>query len=371
MSTEAGLLPEGSVLVHVGPYKTGTTAIQSSLHEHRAELAAAGVTYPGSYHRQMRPSWALLGRSRRGNDPVPMREWEELVAECRAAPGRVVLSSEDFSSADRAQAGKLVDDLGRGRVHVLCVVRRLDRLLPSSWQERVKSVSEVRSYDEWLEEVLSHSGSDAARIFWGHQSVAAQVALWTSVLPPARMTLAVADEDDPGFLRGIVEQMLGLPPGTLISDASPNTSLSWNRAELVRAVNAGVHSGQWSERLHKRLVYAGLVKGLQAAPRDRQDVPIPSVPEWAAERLRELSDRRVCEVTGSGVRVIGDPERLHLPVDGEGATGGPSPGTISIDAAVSGLSAMFDAWERRQPRRAGRGRGDDLAAAEPELGDVP
>ena len=33
MATEARLLPDDAVLVHIGPYKTGTTAIQSSLHD--------------------------------------------------------------------------------------------------------------------------------------------------------------------------------------------------------------------------------------------------------------------------------------------------------------------------------------------------
>src|SRR3954452_18643281 len=102
MSTESdlvpGLLPERAVLVHIGPYKTGTTAIQSSLHEHRERLVAQGVTYPGRYHRQMRPSWGLLGRSRVGEADVPEDEWDDLVDEVRSAPGRVVISSEDFAS---------------------------------------------------------------------------------------------------------------------------------------------------------------------------------------------------------------------------------------------------------------------------------
>ena len=90
------------MLVHIGPYKTGTTAIQSRLHAHRPALAEHGVTYPGTYHRQMRPSWALLGRSRVGEADVPAGEWDAMVEEVRARPGRVVISSEDFSSARRS-----------------------------------------------------------------------------------------------------------------------------------------------------------------------------------------------------------------------------------------------------------------------------
>jgi hypothetical protein len=347
------LLPSDGVLVHVGPYKTGTTALQTSLHAHRRELAEHGVTYPGTQHRQMRPSWALVGRSRLGNDAVPMQEWDDMVAECRAAHGRVMISSEDFSSAAPDQVRTLVDDLGPDRVHVLFVVRRLDKLLPSSWQERVKSVNETRPYDEWLQELLTEPEREAARMFWRHQSVASQVALWTSVLARERMTLLVADEDDRTLLLRVIEQMLGLPRGTLAAGESVNTSLSWNRTELLRGVNAGVQAGEWSERLHKRLVFAGLVDGLQAAPPGPEDVPIPSVPAWAGGRLLELSDQRIREVATSGVRVIGDHERLRLPNATSPTPGEFAPTAVSMDSAVAGLAAVLDALERRRLRRNG------------------
>jgi hypothetical protein len=61
MSTESdlvpGLLPERAVLVHIGPYKTGTTAIQSSLHEHRAELTEAASARP-TYREPSGTRWS-------------------------------------------------------------------------------------------------------------------------------------------------------------------------------------------------------------------------------------------------------------------------------------------------------------------------
>jgi hypothetical protein len=353
------LLPSDAVLVHVGPYKTGTTALQTSLHTNRPGLAAAGVTYPGITHRHMRPSWALLGRSRLGHPVVPMSEWDELVAEVRASPGRVMLSSEDFSSASPEQARTLVDDLGRDRVRLLFVVRRLDKLLPSAWQERVKSVNDIRSYDEWLREVLTQADSGAAHTFWGHQSVRTQLELWTRELPLERVTLVVADESDHGMLRRVCERMLGLPPSTLSEASSPNTSLSWERAELVRAVNRGVRDGRWTERLHRRLVFRGLVSGLQHAPRRGGETAIPPVPAWARERVRELSRTRADEVAGSGARVVGDPLALLLPPQDlattETSPAEPTavPTAVPIEAAVAGLEELLQALDRRERRRSG------------------
>lgn len=35
-----------SILIHAGPGKTGSSALQKFLHSHRNELAAQGVLYP-------------------------------------------------------------------------------------------------------------------------------------------------------------------------------------------------------------------------------------------------------------------------------------------------------------------------------------
>ena len=127
-------IPAGGVLVHVGPFKTGTTAIQGALQDARERLPDHGVLYPGNARRIARPGWAVLGRKQRGRDPVPIEEWEELAAEVRAASDhRVCISTEDFGSASPEQAARIVGDLGGDRVHVVAVARRLDKLLPSQW----------------------------------------------------------------------------------------------------------------------------------------------------------------------------------------------------------------------------------------------
>ena len=155
MSTETELLPERAVLVHIGPYKTGTTAIQSSLHEHRAELPRPGSPTPAATTARCAragPCSVAAASVRPTYRPPSGTRWSPRYV---VRPGRVVISSEDFSSARPERARKLVDDLGADLVHVLIVARRLDKLLPSAWQERVKSVNETRTYDTWLREVLA------------------------------------------------------------------------------------------------------------------------------------------------------------------------------------------------------------------------
>ena len=51
----AALLEPGTRLLHIGPHKTGTTAVQGALHLARERLAAEGVVYPG---RGRQPLWS-------------------------------------------------------------------------------------------------------------------------------------------------------------------------------------------------------------------------------------------------------------------------------------------------------------------------
>jgi hypothetical protein len=354
---DAGLiLPAGSVLLHIGPYKTGTTAIQASLERHRADLPAYGVIYPGSRRRQARPVFALIGRGLPGMPVVPEQEWLDLVAEVRrAAAQRVMISSEDFSTLDAQQVARVVRDLGAERVHVLTVARNLSPLLPSGWQERVKSVNETRSYEEWLAEVLAPEPTEPpASVFWRHHSLANLLGTWTDAVPAERVTVVVADESDRSQLRHLCEALLGLPDGLLTEAPADNASLTWNRVELYRELNRAAASGAWSDRAHRRLLYRGLLQGLAAADVAPGEAPIPRLPAWAVARVAELSRERVKQLLGSGARVVGDPDLL---LADSGTPSGPEvevPDALPIEAAVRGLESMVEALRRDK-----RGKGGD------------
>ncbi len=354
---DAGLrLPPGAVLLHIGPYKTGTTAIQASLERHRADLAAYGVRYPGTRRRQARPVFALIGRGLPGMPDVPEQEWSDLVAEVRAAAAeRVVISSEDLSTLYAEQVARAVHDLGPDRVHVLTVARNLAPLLPSGWQERVKSVNETRSYEEYLTEVLAErpTGSSAA-VFWRHHSLANLLGTWTSAVPPERVTVVVADESDRGRLRRVCEELLGLPDGLLTEAPADNASLTWNRAELYRALNLRAASGRWGERTHRRLLFRGLLRGLTQADVEPGESRLPQLPPWAAERVAELSRERVRQLRASGVRVVGHPDLLLADAGTTSGSSAEPPDTVPIEAAVRGLETMIETMRgNKEPKGGG------------------
>jgi hypothetical protein len=357
VSADAQLLPDRAVLVHIGPYKTGTTAIQSSLHEHRRDLAAAGVSYPGTYHRQMRPSWALLGRSRVGEDDVPDREWDEMVDEVRRAPGRVVISSEDFASARAQHVRRLVDDLDRDRVYVLIVARRLDRLLPSAWQERVKSVNETRTYDAWLREVLSDTRDGAAaKAFWHNHGLEGLIGRWRAVLPAEQVIVLVTDEADRGLQPRTFERLLGLEPGLLTPGPHANTSLSMERIELCRQVNLAVETRGWVGNRRLNPARRAMLAGLRSAPLAAWETLIPALPAWSVDALVRLSDDRANAVASAQAVVIGDPELLRWRGEGAGEEIGEPPTTLPTAAAAGAVEQTLAGTLKALARQRATGR---------------
>src|ERR1700759_3695901 len=99
----AVLLEPGTRLLHIGPHKTGTTAMQGARHLARERLAAEGVVYPGRGRQPLGPSPPVTGPPPLLGEPRPeTSSWDSLVRAVRAARDeRVGLSSEFFAEADK------------------------------------------------------------------------------------------------------------------------------------------------------------------------------------------------------------------------------------------------------------------------------
>jgi hypothetical protein len=174
----------------------------------------------------------------------------------------------------------VIEDLGADRLHVVAVARAYHRLMPSHWQERVKS-HEVRSYDEWLHELLEGDDSlEVPQSFWTSHDVEYMTSRWLDVLPPERFTLIVTDDADRDLLPRTFEQLLGLPSGLLEPAPTTNASLSMNAVEVLRRVNREFVDRDWSDRDYVRLVQKGMVADLKQVGRPPGDVPVPPLPGW-------------------------------------------------------------------------------------------
>lgn len=337
-------LPEGTHLIHIGPQKTGSTAMQAALHAARGDLRTHGVVYPGPGSKPREAAEMGLGFGRI-NPRGSMDAWHDLLAQVNDPTARrVCVSLEAFGRATDEQASRVVAELGGDRPHVLSVARRYDGLLPSQWQQRVKSQLKL-TYDEWLQVVLGPDAPDDQHWsnVWMPHDTAALLERWLRAAGPGNVTLVVRDEADRDQLVRVLEQLLDLPTGLLSSDAGrANSSLSVTQTELVRSVNALFHDRGWIGSEEHESLRMAAVRALVRAPSSPDEPRTPTMPAWAWPRLVEFSDRRVERIRALPVRVIGDLESLRVTPPSD-ACAPVAPPLIDPDMAAQALAAVVEA----------------------------
>lgn len=345
------LLPQGSRLIHIGPPKTGTTAVQVAMKAAREDMARQGAYYPKGPYRRRKAGWALgLPGAPRGRT-VAMRHWDDLVSEVRdAGDVRVCVSDENFGQAEAPIVSRIVSELGGPEAHVVAVVRRLDKALPSLWQERVKS-GHAGDFESWLRRILGDDSADRERwTFWQGHDVRSLADRWTQFVEPERFTLVVADEGDREQLFRVFGEMLGLTAGTLRpSPTRSNVSLSWSELEALRALRAMYDRNGWptanfGEKLRP------VVSALRASPDQAIGPRTPPFPRWAIDRVRALSEERAEAVENLRVRVVGNPQSLSV-VEENPHNGSPAGDlALPVGLAVAMVEGMLRAEGALEPR---------------------
>ena len=309
-AADAPRLPERAVLLHVGPHKTGTTALQFAFHLARPALAEQGVRYAGSRRHSNEAAQAVRGVAPKPSHRHGLQQWRSLVDEARsAADDRVVISSEWLSEATPASIRTIVDDLGPDRVHVVATLRPFASILPSQWQQYVQGGITL-GYEEWLEAVLLHPEQRVTSSFWQRHRHDQLIARWTEIVGRDRVIAVVADERDPRFVLAAFETLLGLSEHTLaLHEDRSNRSLTLPEIEVVRRINAVLGEAGVDSPLRQGLVLFG------AAAAIRERVPLPGeprieTPTWAVDEARRIGAEIADAIAASGVRVIGDLARL-------------------------------------------------------------
>ncbi len=339
------LLPAGTRLVHIGPHKTGTTAIQSAMHRSRDVLLAQGVHYAHPLESQAYlPALSLIGHQGRRGGPTANgdREWMGMVEEVEAAGDkRVVISSESFANAHPEHIRRLADDLGPDKVQILRMVRRYDKLLPSQWQQRIIGTG-MRPFKAYQKVVLA----DPEHLFWRRHGFERHTRLWTDVLGPERVTVVVVDESDRGWLLRVMERLTGLQEGTLQpGQQTANQSLTLADAELIRHLNRIATAGGWPDRIYHDYFRTGISRPLKTVP-DAHAERIVTSPDLYDELL-EVTLRDIEGLKGLGVRIIGDLDNLIPPR--------PDPDVVVMDEtkvtiSVAAGAAAVDGSVRRAER---------------------
>jgi hypothetical protein len=353
------LLPPAARLVHIGPFKTGTSSVQSAFHTNRRTLRRHGVHYAGATVQPLLAAVAVAGgRGMKGDRAAHPQDWTELLDEVRdAGEQRVVISSEFLCYADAAAARRVVSETPGGPVHVVVTLRPVSKIAPSQWQQYVQNGLCV-PYPRWLNGMFRQPPYEKPTpSFWRRHSHGELVRRWAEVAGPENLTVIVADESDPGMLLHTFEAMLGLPDGALVpSTTSGNRSLSRGEVELVRLVNRPFArhdwSGQWSTDRHAQVVRRGVVRQMKTGRRPAPDEPRLRMPEWASERAAQADADTVEVITSLGVRVVGDLAGLAKPLEPAGDDGA-ARGAAALVPADAAALAVLGAINARGGRRKG------------------
>ena len=364
---QASLLPHvpaianGTVLLHIGVHKTGTTAIQAALADARGDLLTHGVRYPGKLQAQHRAALALLGRpwgwNSRGGSVMDRRHFDALVRRVGRHQGRVVVSSEFFCEASADKAQETIDALGGpGRVTVVVTLRNLGKLLPSSWQQYLK-YGLTTSYDAWLEDVFANPGaSKISPTFWRRHDHADVLGRWSRAAGANHVNVLVLEDVDRSAQFRAFAQMLDVPEEILVSrmDLTSNRSMTAAEAELLVRLNKRVKKQmQWTDyvRLVRRGVALRMVEGREPDP----DEPRLTTPDWALDAAAVQGRRSVQAIRELGVNVFGDVNALGARVPSSPGGAG-QPGEIPIDAAVEAIVAVIEESAQESTSRELAGR---------------
>jgi hypothetical protein len=290
--TPAGRLPDGAIVLHIGPHKTGTTTVQAAFHAARDAVRMQGVHYPGPNSQPMFAIYAITGQHPPEIRDVPLNRWTDLVADIgRAGARRTLVSSEGLCDADEPAIARIVRDLGVDRTHVVVTLRPLVELLPSQWQQSAQE-GLAWAYEQWLDAVLNRPDTIAARSFWHRHRHDALVGRWQRALGPGRVHIVISGAAQRDRLLPTFEELMALAPGTLPMTARANRSLTADEIELARAIHARFRHESVPPRVAVRIVRDGVAERLRrraAAP----DEPRLVTPAWARLRASDVGEEMV------------------------------------------------------------------------------
>jgi hypothetical protein len=308
------LLPEGTRLLHIGPQKTGTTTLQGAFHAARRKVERQGVHYASRNRQAKQAARAVGGRPSpyiEGRVPSEVH-WTRLLNDVESSRAdRVVISAEAFSDAQPAAIRRVVDELDPDTLHIVATLRPLARILPSQWQQYVQN-GLARSYDDWLDGIFN-SPERLSPLFWHRHRHDQLIRRWAEVVGRERTTVVVVDDRDHESSLRAFERLLGLRTGTLHAPGgSSNRSLTRAEVELVRAMHAAFAKLGIDKGLRLSMVLNGAAENMKLR-QPSQDEPRMETPAWAGERVTAVAREIVEEISQSGVRVIGDLERLVEP----------------------------------------------------------
>ena len=322
------------IVFHIGPPKTGTTAVQASLDSSRRQILEHGISYLPETTQASMAAMALTQRT----DPstgirVPDEAWRSLAARISKSRSRItIVSSEWLAAASEEQIERVRQTFKSQDVQIILTIRSLAAILPSRWRQNVLEGA-TYGYEEWLDMVFNDRSSSQSQRFWHQHRHDLLAQRWSQVFGAQNVHVVVVRGNQPSFVLDAFEEVLSVPPGTLNRDAvGANVSASDVLVEAVRRFNQ--RREQYG--ITRALGYTSVSRGaLMQIPQQQRDRSIGD--PFPARHLEGV----VREVEGivSGLRALGISLYGDLDDLMESKTGRTHPAEAMSDDSVAELIA--------------------------------
>ena len=343
--------------LHIGLPKTGTTYLQHALWSNKEALAADGLLLPGRHRRRH-----LLASLDVREDPKLARRpgdvaapWQDLVDECSAWAGDVVISHEFFGAASSTQVSRVVETLAGFDVHVVVTARSMTDLGLSRWQEWVKSGGKL-GVDDYPQKQTYDPVDEWG---WGSFDLASVLQRWSSVVPPSRVHVLPVDPGGaPVDLWLRFAEVLGVDGARFpVPDLPRNRSLGVVEVELLRRINP--HLTDFTSATDRGHWIRGYLGEGAVLPQGREKFRASPVKH---RELYERATRALQLLTGADFDVRGDLATLEPSPLGDLRHPDEVTNAELVDAAVVTISNMLrDVRSLTRERDHALAERDDLA----------
>jgi hypothetical protein len=233
------------IILHIGPHKTGTSALQVFLHSHAATLSRHGIHYPALGGEERNHHAIVFGLRTPSLFGATVDRLRRIVSQAGSTEHRACIFSSEMFVEHEVPIEAIRDIFVGCEVQVLAYLRRPDHLWASAYAQLVKEVEARRT---------QRIDEDPPPYDCSYSTVLLK---WMEHFAPGQMVLAPFDPPQwPGgnlfqdFLR-----MVGLdqvfPAMRAPSGIESNQSLPATLLEALRVSNA---SGRLSGDRHRLLV---------------------------------------------------------------------------------------------------------------------
>lgn len=323
-----------SIVLHVGPRKTGSTFLQRALVASSADLAAAGILYPTvldglSRHNHVSATYAVPGmRDGRSEDQwaaVSESVIDDLVRQVRAWPGPVILSSEALGGMMTSDATAFLERLPEVPTRVVATIRALPDTVLSSWAQHVRNLHR-ESLHSYVERRISERigrtaevrwrewNADPHATFWRSYDYPGLLARWQDIATQVTAVIVPASNAPMGELWSrfrTAAQLEGVPEVCPpMDDVTANTSLRMEELEVIRrAVQHGREQGRTMAQMRS-------LRGHRWMPDPAHRPSGGTKPGLATDHalvFEQWAQQDTDALLAGGFDLVGDPQDLLVP----------------------------------------------------------